>query len=226
MENKKYIIKNEVKTKYKGLKKMGKMELLKAGYTGKVGTIYGSKGHGKINAKVVPFSHTPHNENQKQAFSAFACLLRLSVFISKKLWEFLGLSNRKMLKQNAVAQWLKPLISAKTFDMSKFTDLIKDDHSQVISMARYVKSTQEIRIDFERTVERPQGVKSKTLIIVADNVGRGYVADSTENLLFTKVYNVSIEDFAPMAAVIFERHVIKNKVIFTGCAVKPVEIID
>lgn len=205
---------------------MGKMKLLKAGYTGKVGTIYGSQGHGKINAKVVPFSHTPHNTNQKKAFTAFTCMQRLAVFISKKLWEYLGLSARTMLKQNAVAKWLTPLISEKTFDLSKFTDLIKDDNSQIISVAKYVKSTQEIRIDFERTVERLQGVGSKTLIIVADNIGRGYVADSTENLYFTKVYNVSIEDIAPMTAIIFERHLVKNKVVFSGCAVKSVEITE
>ncbi len=205
---------------------MGKMEMLKSGYTGKVGTIYGSKGRGKINAKIVPFSHSPHNENQKSAFNAFGCLQRTSSLIAKNLWQYLGLSDKKMLRTNAVSQWLKPLVSSHQYSLSKITDFIPDDNSQRITLARYSKSANEIRIDFERTVERPQGVGSKTLIVVADDIGRAYVADATENLVFSKVYAVGIEDVRPLTVAIFERHTFKNKTLFSGGAVAAVQEVE
>ena len=94
---------------------MGTINILKSAFNGKVGQIYGTKQNGKYYAKAVPFSHAPHNNSQKSAFSAFVCLNRFAQGIGKELFKYLYLSDKKMTKANAVAQFFKPAIKDKTF---------------------------------------------------------------------------------------------------------------
>lgn len=94
---------------------MGTINILKSAFNGKVGQIYGTKQNGKYYAKAVPFSHAPHNNSQKSAFSAFVCLNRFAQGIGKELFKYLYLSDKKMTKANAVAKFFKPAIKDKTF---------------------------------------------------------------------------------------------------------------
>ena len=144
---------------------MGKMELLKSGFTGKVGTIYGSKGNGKINAKAVPFSHTPHNQKQKNAFTAFGCLQRLSAFISKSnFFELLNIKQKNMLNINSVAKWLKPMVSDGIFSIEKIENVIERSNLYSITQANFEKEKQVFKIAFTRNEQIPLEEKSKTVL--------------------------------------------------------------
>lgn len=112
---------------------MATMNLLKAKVDGKLGEMYGAKWKNKPCLKAVPFSHAPHNSAQKQAFSAFGCLNRVASGISKTFWNYLGLSDRVMLRHNAVANWLKPCVEGRVFDISKAESVIAKDGTVTIT---------------------------------------------------------------------------------------------
>lgn len=63
---------------------MGNLNLLKAGYNGKVGQTYGVETKGSFYIKAVPFSHTPHNNSQNQAKNRFIGLNRIASAVVKK----------------------------------------------------------------------------------------------------------------------------------------------
>lgn len=106
---------------------MATMDLLKATINGKIGNVYGARQRAQTYLKAVPFSHTPHSQSQTKSVRAFEKLNRLSAGIAKGFWQFMGLSDRKMLKHNAVAALLKPAIENKTFLISNLGKVIKKD---------------------------------------------------------------------------------------------------
>lgn len=205
---------------------MGKMELLKSGFTGKVGTIYGSKGNGKINAKAVPFSHTPHNAKQKNAFTAFGCLQRLSAFISKSsFFELLNIKQKNMLNINSVAKWLKPMVSNGIFSIEKIENVIERSNLYSITQADFEKEKQVFKIAFTRNEQIPLEEKSKTVLFVADNTGIGYISEVTENEIFTKSIPTKAVEVPNGYAVIFEVYTKNKKTYYRGLATTPIKTI-
>lgn len=205
---------------------MGKMELLKSGFTGKVGTIYGSKGNGKINAKAVPFSHTPHNAKQKNAFTAFGCLQRLSAFISKSdFFELLNIKQKNMLNINSVAKWLKPMVSGGIFSIEKIENVIERSNLYTITQADFEKEKQVFKIAFTRNVQIPLEEKSKTVLFVADNMGIGYVSQITENESFSKSLSTKAVEVVNGYAVVFEVYTKNKKTYYRGLATTPIKTI-
>lgn len=205
---------------------MGKMELLKSGFTGKVGTIYGSKGNGKINAKAVPFSHTPHNAKQKNAFTAFGCLQRLSAFISKSnFFELLNIKQKNMLNINSVAKWLKPMVSNGLFSIEKIENVIERSNLYSITQADFEKEKQVFKIAFTRNEQTPLEEKSKTVLFVADNTGIGYISEVTENEIFTKSIPTKAVEVPNGYAVVFEVYTKNKKTHYRGLATMPIKTI-
>lgn len=117
---------------------MGEMNFLQGGYQGKLGTTYGVRQYKKAVVKVVPFSHTPHNQTQKDSFSAFAKLQRFAAPIAKTLWATLELKNKNIHKLNAVVSWLKPAIKDHDFKLQTALDLIGLDYDYMIKNATFV----------------------------------------------------------------------------------------
>lgn len=205
---------------------MGKMELLKSGFTGKVGTIYGSKGNGKINAKAVPFSHTPHNAKQKNAFTAFGCLQRLSAFISKSdFFELLNIKQKNMLNINSVAKWLKPMVSDGLFSIEKLENVIERSNLYSITQADFEKEKQVFKIAFTRNEQIPLEEKSKTVLFVADSTGIGYISEVTENEIFTKSIPTKAVEVPNGYAVVFEVYTKNKKTYYRGLATTPIKTI-
>lgn len=205
---------------------MGKMELLKSGFTGKVGTIYGSKGNGKINAKAVPFSHTPHNAKQKNAFTAFGCLQRLSAFISKSdFFELLNIKQKNMLNINSVAKWLKPMVSGGLFSIEKLENVIERSNLYSITQADFEKEKQVFKIAFTRNEQIPLEEKSKTILFVADNTGIGYISEVTENEIFTKSIPTKAVEVPNGYAVVFEVYTKNKKTYYRGLATKVIQTV-
>jgi hypothetical protein len=112
---------------------MGTMNLLKASVIGQLGKMYGAKDKKYNVIRVIPFSHTPHNATQTQCVRAFEVLNRFSSGIAKVFFPYMGLSDKKMLKHNAVAQMLKPLIATKAFRIKTIKQIIPQDGSCVIN---------------------------------------------------------------------------------------------
>lgn len=117
------------------------MNLLKANFVGKVGEVYGAKWKSQHVIKAIPFSHAPHNEKQTKAVRAFECVNRVAGGISKYFWPYLNLSDKKMLKHNAVAQMLKPLLTGGVFNLSAITSIVGDYGTSAIDAASVNFST-------------------------------------------------------------------------------------
>lgn len=103
---------------------MGIMNTLNGSYTGKVGSTYGVRQYRKNIEKVVPFSHAPHNITQTNSVRAFEALNRFSSFVSRVFWQFLNLSDKKVLKHNAVSKWFAPVVKNHTFSLENIEEVI------------------------------------------------------------------------------------------------------
>lgn len=108
---------------------MAFMNLLSGKIIGTLGTVYGARTRKGAILKAVPFSKAPPTLRQISSVRAFESLNRISVPIAKDFWKYLKLSDKKMLRHNAVAQWLKPCISGHEFDPSKIAQIIPKDGS-------------------------------------------------------------------------------------------------
>ena len=94
---------------------MGKINILKAGYEGKLGTTYGVAKKGLYDIKATPFSHTPHNNRQSKAKDRFTRLNRICSRIVKKCWSYLGLSDKAMYRNNALCKECKDALQTEEF---------------------------------------------------------------------------------------------------------------
>lgn len=132
---------------------MGTLKLIQGAFNGKVGELYGTRQYRKYFVKAVPFSHTPHNALQNKAFSAFGCLQRMSSQFVKGFWQYLGLSDRDMNKINAVAHFLKPVISEKDFSVWKIKDVIKGGNELTINEFSFSEERQSFVIDYSTNID-------------------------------------------------------------------------
>lgn len=129
---------------------MGKMNLLTASFSGKVGQVYGEKQHRKHFLKAVPFSHAPTSKKQKNAVRAFECLNRMASWIAYVYFPYLNLDIRQMLKHNAVAKWLKPLVFNGIFNINALSEVIKS--SGEFSVSGVTVNLMQRQVTFDITI--------------------------------------------------------------------------
>lgn len=132
---------------------MGEINLLKASYTKKVGTTYGVKQYGKAIVKAIPFSHTPHNQKQKNALTAFTKLNRVASNIARVFWKYLGFSDKTMYRNNVIAKWLKPCLQDNNFVIDNMAQVIPEDGSLRITQNNFDSQTRIFDIIIENTPE-------------------------------------------------------------------------
>lgn len=106
---------------------MAEMDLLKANFTGKLGALSGANWKGRPVIKAAPFSKAPPSAIQTNSVRAFECLNRLSSAIAEVAFPYLNLSDKKMLRHNAVAHWLKPLVATHSFEPDDLVSIIPED---------------------------------------------------------------------------------------------------
>lgn len=133
---------------------MAKIELLKAGFTGSVGAVTGTTSRGQQVAKSRIWSKAPANETQKNSRLAFEELNRLSSKIAKVFWKYLDLKSNKMLKHNAVARYLKPLIKTHTFEISNIADIAEISNRLKIELITQETDDMTISVYYSSTIEQ------------------------------------------------------------------------
>lgn len=160
---------------------MGKLNLLKAGYSGKVAGTYGVEKGRQFLIKATPFSHTPHNNLQRQSKDAFTRLNRIASAIARKFWTHLSLSDREMYRNNAVARWLKASLVNHTFYPENLAQVIPLSDELSIYSLDYNTETGELQIIIQNNM-RPEsngdewifcGVADKNCNVVASGVAQG-----------------------------------------------------
>ena len=111
------------------------MNILKASVVGKLGEMYGTETKGQAVLHAIPFSHAPHSQTQTKSVRAFEKVNRIAGGLSKYFWPYLHLSDKKMLRHNAIASWLKPLIVNHEFVLSNLADIVVDRNNTSIEAA-------------------------------------------------------------------------------------------
>lgn len=116
---------------------MGKLNLLKAGYHGKVGKTYGIAKKNMYDIKAVPFSHTPHNNMQVTAKNEFVGLNRIASQVVKKMWQYLSLSDKNMYRNNALCKEWKNALKGGKFSLENLKEVIPEEGKLRISTVKY-----------------------------------------------------------------------------------------
>lgn len=195
---------------------MGKLHLFTGGYTGKLGVTYGVKAKQQNLVKVIPFSHTPHNTAQTKAVRAFEKLNRFSSFVARAFWYNLNLSDKKMLKHNAVAHWLAPCVSNGAFRLENLVTVIPSNQSLKITATDFDFEARTAAITFENS-PLSENTQSESIFValVADN-GTVKAGGKVSSVSQTLNYSWDYSDFVTLTVVMFKSSVVGGKKIITG----------
>lgn len=198
---------------------MATINLLNASFNGKLGEIYGTKQHGNAYAKAIPFSHAPHSGIQTKCVRAFEKLNRLSSGISSVAFPFLNLSDKKMLKHNAVAQWLKPLIGDKTFQPSKMAELIKVGNETEITSFDVNLETNSITVSAKTRKEVSILGKKRWFLFVFDDFGQVLLAEAPKADFFVGTITTTLSEKRSYYAMAFRSDFTVNKFSLSGLSI-------
>ena len=195
---------------------MATVNILTSSFNGKLGEVYGTKQYGNHYAKAVPFSHAPHSPTQTKAVRAFEKLNRLASGISSIAFPYLNLSDKKMLKHNAVAQWLKPLIAKKSFVPSALAEVIQvDDTTEIVNLdVNYETNTLTVQA---RTFEPVQPKDGKRwFVVVFDSFGSTFIAEAPKTDFLIKSVTTSLFENRLYYAMAFRADKKGNKFFLHG----------
>lgn len=195
---------------------MGKINLLKADYIGKVGQTYGVRQYRQSLVKATPFSHTPHNTAQTKAVRAFEKLNRFSSYVAKTFWRNLNLSDKKMYKHNAVAKWLGITVESGTFKLENLITVIPSNSSLRFGNIEIDFNSKTATVAVENSPLSPVTTKEDIFIaLVADNgtvKAGGAFSSTSQTLQFSWDYT----DFLTLSIVMFKSSVQQGKKIING----------
>lgn len=155
---------------------MGKMNLLKAVFEGKVGENYGARQRKNTYLKAIPFSHAPSSPTQTACVRAFEKLNRLSAKSANVFYPFINNPKKTLLKHNAVASFLKPLISGKVFDPGNFSQIIADGGGTSIAQFNVDTDAGIITISANEVAFSEITTTQKWGVVVFDSFGTVYLA--------------------------------------------------
>lgn len=157
---------------------MGKLNLLTGSFTGSLGVHYGAKTLSGVSIKARPFSKTPPTKKQTDCVRSFEALNRISSSISKKFWQFLLLSDKTVLKHNAVATWLKVSIENHQFNPSAIGSIIPEDGTASIISMDFNQLIGRGNVIFSLTPPPSIHSADRVLCIVFDENGKTYFCEA------------------------------------------------
>lgn len=151
---------------------MATLNVLKAGYIGKLGETYGSRWRNKTVIKAIPFSHAPRSQPQQDSVRAFECLNRIASAIAAIGFKYTGLSSKTMLPHNAVAHFLRPVVREHIFDPTAIAEVIPPgDDIQITGFTfNRTSSFTSVRLDKAHGYSPPSG--SKIFLLIFDGSGK------------------------------------------------------
>ncbi len=167
------------------------MNLLGAGYEGKLAQSYGVRQKGRFYIKAVPFSHTPHNTNQTKAKDAFTGLNRIASRVVKSMWRYLGLSDKTMYRNNALCQAWKGALSNNSFSLENLKQVVSENDALKIETVFF--ETDGLKFSFSATEENPSATTEKQVIYLAvvtnKFVTKGDIAGVGNAVLLSSIFN-------------------------------------
>lgn len=198
---------------------MGKMNLLRADYIGKVGQTYGVRQYRESIVKATPFSHAPHNTAQTKAVRAFEKLNRFSAYVARTFWRYLNLSDKTMYRHNAVAKWFKPCVADGVFQLGNLVTVIPSNETLQLTNVTIDFDTKTATISYVNSSYSAQTTSENIFVaLVADNgtvkAGGAFSAVS-QTLSFTWDYT----DFVTLSVVMFKSSLNGAKRVINGLCI-------
>lgn len=170
---------------------MGKINILKAGYSGKTGQTYGIEKKDGFIVKAVPFSHTPHNNSQNKAKDRFIGLNRIASAVVKKFWYYLGLSDKNMYRNNALCKYWKASLIGDNFKLENLKEVISQDEALKINTELF--NADELKFIYSAQDSTPgAGVKEQYIYIAIvndNNITKADVVAKGNNVVLSTTFD-------------------------------------
>ena len=170
---------------------MGKLNLLKAGYHGKVGETYGVTKKNLYDIKAIPFSHTPHNNKQVTAKNEFIGLNRIASQVVKKMWQYLSLSDKNMYRNNALCKEWKNALKGGKFSLENLKEVISEEGKLRIDTVKYdpnlftfIYSANEVSPD-----EQSRNQVIYLAVVTNKQITKAHVSGKGDSLLLSSTFN-------------------------------------
>jgi len=195
---------------------MGKINLLKADYVGKVGQTYGVRQYRQSIVKATPFSHSPHNATQNKSVRAFEKLNRFSAYVARTFWRNLNLSDKKMYKHNAVANWLKPAVKTHGFQLANIAEVIKPNSSLTIQSVVFDFEARTASVTFQNEKFNPLVTSEKIFIALVSDNGTVKAGGAFDAISQTLTFSWDYTDFVTLSIVMFKSSVLQGRKIING----------
>lgn len=195
---------------------MGKINLLKADYIGKVGQTYGVRQYGQGIVKATPFSHSPHNTAQTKAVRAFEKLNRFSSYVAKTFWRYLNLSDKKMYKHNAVAKWLGVAVESGTFKLENLVKVIPSNPSLRFESVNIDFTSKKATVAIENSPLSPITTREDIFIALVTDNGTVKSGGAFSSISQTLELSWDYTDFVTISVVMFKSSVQQGKKIING----------
>lgn len=198
---------------------MGKMNILKAGYSGKTGQTYGVEKKDRFIVKAVPFSHAPHNNSQNQAKNKFTGLNRIASAIVKKFWNYLGLSDKNMYRNNALTKEWKIALEGNEFLLENLKRVISDKGTLEIIENNFNYETFDYSYTIKDNEPLPEGHEQ---YIYASIVTGNFITKldvSAKGQIATLISSLGIVNFAFIQVYAFKARRYKNRWYLSGLSI-------
>lgn len=170
---------------------MGKLNLLKAGYEGKLGQTYGVAKKGLYDIKVIPFSHTPHNNSQTSAKNEFTGLNRIASAVVKKMWSYLSLSDKKMYRNNALCQLWKDALVGRDFHIDSLKRVIDQDGALKITEKLYDPQKFKFIYSVQELFPNEESANQQIYLAVVTNknITKADITGKGNNLILSSMFD-------------------------------------
>ncbi len=198
---------------------MGKINILKAGYSGKTGQTYGVEKKDRFIVKAVPFSHTPHNHSQNQAKNKFIGLNRIASAIVKKFWNYLGLSEKNMYRNNALTKAWKIALEGNEFLLENLKRVISDKGTLEIIENNFNYETFDYSYTIKDNETLPAGNEQ---YIYASLVTNNFITKldvSAKGQIATLISSLGVVNFAFIQVYAFKARKYRNKWYLSGLSI-------
>ena len=198
---------------------MGKINILKAGYSGKTGQTYGVEKKDRFIVKAVPFSHTPHSDKQNNSKERFIRLNRIASSIVKKFWPYLELSDKNMYRNNALTRAWKQALEGDVFSLENLGKVISDKGKLYIVENKFDYET----FNFSYTIkdEEPLQVGHEQYIYAAIITNR-FITKldvSAKGQIATLISSLGVVNFAFIQVYAFKARKYKDKWYLSGLSI-------
>lgn len=195
---------------------MGKLNVLKANWTGSVGNTTGVVQHGKSVIKAKIWSKAPASPVQKSSVRAFEALNRVCGILARRWAKWLPVKKGNMLLHNALAKYFSAVVANHTFDVAGFRERVTGDAKIAVTNFDFDSSTGSLRFTATAQLADFESGHESWVIVVTDAGGRILHFAQPAGTVYNYNATVSAIDPSIIYVLCFSASNISGKNVLTG----------